>query len=150
MTETARGRDEAEIRHLVQAQADALHEGDADRTVAWYTPDFVSFNLAPPLAVSAPESVSADGVREWLAGFDGPVSYEIRDLEVEAGGDVAFCRSLTRLSAVPRGAAEPFAMWYRQTLGLRRTAEGWRIAHEHTSTPFYMDGSLRSAVDLEP
>ena len=26
----------------------------------------------------------------------------------------------------------------------------WKIAHEHTSVPFYMDGSFRAAVDLEP
>ena len=29
-----------------------------------------------------------------------------------------------------------------------RTPEGWRITHEHDSTPFYMDGSDRAATDL--
>jgi hypothetical protein len=26
----------------------------------------------------------------------------------------------------------------------------WRIVHEHNSTPFYLDGSLRAALDLRP
>jgi PhnB protein len=26
----------------------------------------------------------------------------------------------------------------------------WKIVHEHSSTPFYMDGSYRAAVDLKP
>ncbi|MGH3157151.1 MAG: nuclear transport factor 2 family protein, partial [Streptosporangiaceae bacterium] len=42
------------------------------------------------------------------------------------------------------------ALWYRSTLGLRRLDGEWRIVHEHTSTPFYMDGSLRAATDLRP
>jgi ketosteroid isomerase-like protein len=38
----------------------------------------------------------------------------------------------------------------RQTLGFRKVAGTWKIAHEHTSVPFYMDGSDTAAVDLEP
>ncbi len=41
-------------------------------------------------------------------------------------------------------------MWFRMTLCLRRAGETWLIGHEHVSTPFYMDGSFRTAVDLEP
>jgi ketosteroid isomerase-like protein len=41
-------------------------------------------------------------------------------------------------------------VWFRITFGLRRAAEGWTITHEHESVPFYMDGSLRAAVDLQP
>jgi ketosteroid isomerase-like protein len=26
----------------------------------------------------------------------------------------------------------------------------WRIVHDHSSVPFYMDGSYRAAVDLKP
>jgi len=33
---------------------------------------------------------------------------------------------------------------------LRREEGDWRIVHEHTSVPFYMDGSLRPAFDLKP
>ena len=47
-------------------------------------------------------------------------------------------------------SAEGFAMWFRMTLCLHRAGEGWRITHEHVSTPFYMDGSFRTAVDLQP
>jgi ketosteroid isomerase-like protein len=36
------------------------------------------------------------------------------------------------------------------TLGLRKTGTGWKITHEHASTPFYMDGSGRAATDLQP
>jgi PhnB protein len=41
-------------------------------------------------------------------------------------------------------------LWFRSTIGLRRTAAGWQITHEHDSTPFYMDRSGRAATDLKP
>src|ERR1700733_13880933 len=40
--------------------------------------------------------------------------------------------------------------WFRPTVGLRGTAAGWQITHEHDSTPFYMDGSGLAATDLKP
>jgi ketosteroid isomerase-like protein len=33
---------------------------------------------------------------------------------------------------------------------LRKTNGQWRIVHDHSSVPFYMDGSYRAAVDLKP
>jgi PhnB protein len=41
-------------------------------------------------------------------------------------------------------------IWIRATVCLRRIEGEWKIAHEHTSVPFYMDGSARAAVDLKP
>lgn len=39
----------------------------------------------------------------------------------------------------------------RETLCLERQGSGeWKIVHEHTSVPFYMDATLRPAFDLEP
>ncbi|MEO6086590.1 MAG: nuclear transport factor 2 family protein, partial [Umezawaea sp.] len=63
---------------------------------------------------------------------------------------VAFCHSLNRMAATPLGAPEGFTMWFRMTVGLRKENGSWRITHEHTSTPFYMDGSFLAATDLTP
>ena len=41
-------------------------------------------------------------------------------------------------------------LWYRSTVCLRKTEGRWRIVHDHTSVPFYIDGSYRAAVDLKP
>jgi ketosteroid isomerase-like protein len=38
----------------------------------------------------------------------------------------------------------------RATVGLRRIGGRWQVTHEHSSVPFYMDGSYRAAVDLQP
>jgi ketosteroid isomerase-like protein len=52
--------------------------------------------------------------------------------------------------AKPLGTPDKFDLWTRVTVGLRKVDGSWRITHEHTSTPFYMDGSFKAAVDLKP
>jgi ribonuclease PH len=39
-------------------------------------------------------------------------------------------------------------LWFRTTVVLKKASGRWQIVHEHASVPFYMDGSLRAAVDL--
>lgn len=45
---------------------------------------------------------------------------------------------------------EKVDLWFRATLGFRKIAGQWKIVHEHSSVPFYMDGSFKAAVDLKP
>jgi len=146
-TDTARRQDEAEIRRLVTEQRTAMRARDAELLLSRYAPDIVQFDLAPPLRHTGSEVHDAAGLQRW---FDGPIDYEVRDLAVTAGDDVAFCHSLNRLSATPRGESESFHLWLRATVCLRKVDGTWQITHEHTSTPFYMDGSFKAAVDLEP
>ena len=89
------------------------------------------------------------GLEEWFRTRDGPIGSDIGELVIEAGDDVAFCHALTRLSGT-KTDGEQVDLWFRSTVGLRRTAAGWQITHEHDSTPFYMDGSGRAATDLRP
>ncbi|MFD1049121.1 nuclear transport factor 2 family protein, partial [Kibdelosporangium lantanae] len=63
---------------------------------------------------------------------------------------VAFCHGLHRLSMRPAGAPDTYDLWFRVTYGLRKVDGDWKITHEHQSTPFHMDGSLKAAVDLNP
>ncbi|MFI9813459.1 YybH family protein [Saccharothrix variisporea] len=137
-----------EIGDLVARRAEAMRAGDAEALAADYLPEAVGFTLAPPLAHRG--LTDPGSLRAWFSTFDGPVDFEVRDLEVVAGGDVAFCHSLNRLSAVPKGHPERFDLWFRATTGLRRVQGRWRIAHEHTSVPFHMDGSFAAAVGLRP
>jgi ketosteroid isomerase-like protein len=41
-------------------------------------------------------------------------------------------------------------MWFWFTAGLRKQNGSWQIAHLHGSVPFYMDGTMKAAVDLAP
>jgi ketosteroid isomerase-like protein len=141
--------DEDLIRELVQARAVALGEKDAKAMVAAFAEEAVEFTLAPPLQQPL-DARNVAPVEQWLATFERPMSMEIRDLQVTAGEDVAFCTSLNCLTAIPRGAQESFSLWFRSTLGLRKIDGQWQIVHNHESVPFDMDGSFRASIGLTP
>lgn len=65
-------------------------------------------------------------------------------------GDFAFAHGFLRMTGQKKGVDHPVSFWMRLTVCLERAAGSWRIVHEHTSAPFYMDGSLRPAFDLQP
>ena len=137
---------EAAIRTLIEDWARAVRAKDADGVIARYAAESVTFDLAPPLIST---SADAKGLAAWFATWRGSLGYEIRDLDVTAGDEAAFCHGLVRLSGT-KTDGEKADVWFRLTLGFRKVGGEWRIAHQHESVPFYMDGSYRAAVDLEP
>ena len=133
---------ETAVRNVIEELAAAMREMDADRVADCHRPGAVVYDLAPPLA----KTFDREGTRAWFAEKGGgSMDYEIRDVEVEVGGDLAVAYGLTRM-----GDGATFELWFRSTLVLRVVDGRWQIVHAHESTPFHMDGSLRAAVDLTP
>lgn len=68
---------------------------------------------------------------EWLKSGG---AFEIVWLEVAAGEDVVYATALLRCGRIDELATDP-APRLRLTVGLRRKAGRWIIAHEHHSFP---------------
>ncbi len=141
---------EQQIRELMAAREVAMSARDAETLGAHYAPDVVAFTLAPPLVHRGAEVIDVAARKAWFETFEGPIEYEIRDLEITIGGDIAYSHALNRMSTRPKGTPAGFELWFRSTVCFRREDGEWRISHVHDSTPFYMDGTLRAAVDLKP
>jgi PhnB protein len=148
-TEPRRVSDEARIRALIDQQASALRAKDATGVLSHYAADTVKFDLAPPLQYAGADALDRGGLESWFASWRGPLGYEVRDFTIRAGDELAFCHGFVRISGT-KVDGERADVWARQTLGLRKIDGAWKITHEHTSVPFYMDGSFKAAVDLEP
>ena len=138
--------EKSQITAVLDAVRKGYRDKDAAAIGARFTADAVIFDLAPPLA----HGLDVPGLAAWLETWEGPVGLEERDLTVEVSGDLAFCHGLSRVSATTRADGQEARWWQRLTVCLRRTDDGWKIVHEHASVPFYMDGSYRAAIDLEP
>jgi len=78
-TTTPRAELEALCQQLVQAHAD--HPADA--SVEAYAPDAVIDNLAPPLGR---RGMHRDSVTAWLAGGEGPMQIDARDVNLPVAG----------------------------------------------------------------
>jgi ketosteroid isomerase-like protein len=140
-------KDESDIRALIESIHQAHHNKDAAAIAAPYARDAAVFNLAPPLSH---RGVDLNEKQAWLDTWQGPIDCESRDLRITVRSDFAFCHGFYRLSGTPKAAGRPISFWMRATVCLSRDNGPWRIVHEHTSVPFYMDGSLRPAFDLNP
>lgn len=136
--------DREAIVNVLARLAKAQREKDEAELVALYDPNAMVFDLAPPLG----KTFAAPPLLEWLGKWDAPVEETWAGEEVAVAGDLAVCNGYVRIRTMQGG--DEAAWWSRRTITLRRSAIGWRITHDHTSVPFYMDGSDRPALDLEP
>jgi uncharacterized protein (TIGR02246 family) len=136
--------DRAEIEALFQKLTRAHADHDADAIVEAYAPDAVIFDLSPPLGR---RGMNSESVAAWLAGWDGPIQIDACDVNLTVDRDLAFVSALSGMRG--RQGGEDQDMWFRTTMCPRKTGGRWRIVHDHSSVPFYMDGSYRAAVDLK-
>lgn len=141
--------DETEIRAVIDERIAAIHAKDAGRAVAVLAPDIRAFELAPPLMIEGSAARDASGLQAWFSTWDGPLSITVRDLRIEADGDLAVAHGLMNLRGRKTGGGE-VDLWHRSTLVFRRIDGAWRITHGHSSVPFVMDGGPRAVLDLKP
>jgi len=137
---------EAQIRSMIDSWAQAIRAKDAAAVVAHQAQDFVQFDFAPPLQTVGPNS---KGLQDWFGTWRGRIGFEITDLHITAGDDVAFSHALIHLTGSRTDGSES-DVWFRNTLCLSKVGGVWKIAHGHESVPMHMDGSFRAAIDLKP
>jgi PhnB protein len=146
---TRNNLDETSIRTLLEARATALRAKDVARVLACYADDAVLFDLDPPLQHRGSEPQAAARLAAWFATWRGPLGVELRDLAITVRDDIAHGHGFVHLHGTKTDGERP-DVWARHTVCLRRIDGAWKVTHEHTSVPFYMDGSLKAAVDLTP
>jgi ketosteroid isomerase-like protein len=126
--------DDDEICDPIIGWIAAVRSCDLEAVLARHDPDVVMFDVPPPYR----------GVRgideyreswgpffEWLR--EGAV-FELDDLDVVAGADVAFAYALLRCGTPADFDANPDNR-LRVTVGLCKRDDGWVVTHEHHSFP---------------
>jgi ketosteroid isomerase-like protein len=108
-----RTNDEAQIRALVDDWARAVRAKDLDAIFAHYAPDILAFDAIARLQFEGTEAYR----KHWqacMAMCPGQMIFEVHDLGVAAGDDVAFCHYLSRCGGTgadgeerPDGCARP-------------------------------------------
>jgi uncharacterized protein (TIGR02246 family) len=138
--------EEAQIRGLIDNWMKAARANDIDGVMAAYAPDIRSFD-----AIAQLQFKGIDAYRNhWqacMAMCPSPI-FEIHDLEIEAGDDVAFGHYLLKCGATGEDGKEQTG-WTRATVCWRKRNERWMVTHEHFSVPFDM-ASGKALLGLEP
>ncbi len=147
VVEENKKNDEAEIRRVIESGIEAIHDKNIEGVISLYAQEVVSFDIVPPLRY-----VGADAFRkpweEVFSSFQGPIGYEIADLSITVGGDVAFTYSLNRISGTMNNGLRT-DLWLRWTACWRRINGRWLIVHHHNSVPVDLETG-RAVVSLKP
>jgi uncharacterized protein (TIGR02246 family) len=126
--------DEQAIRALITRWADAVHAGDLDAVLADHDPDIVMFDVPPPYVGLRGIDAYRDSWPPFFEWQRQGAEFEIVELDVTAGDDVAFAWALLRCGKPEEFAANPDNL-LRLTIGLRKVDGRWVVTHEHHSFP---------------
>jgi uncharacterized protein (TIGR02246 family) len=144
---TQREEDEAKIRQQVDNIVEGIRAKDLECLRRLYATDVVSFDVEPPLQHAGVEAK----LKNWAKVFTlfQDVDYEVRDLTVTVGDDVAFGHAFGRLSGTLKNGTATNGMWVRGTFCFRKLDGKWLIVHDQASVPFDI-ASGKGVTDLEP
>lgn len=130
--------EEAKIAESIREWVEAIQRTDLEEVVRERTADVVMFDVPPPERGAR----GIDAYRDtWPPFFDWVGSgavFEIDELEVRAGDDVAFAWALLRCGK-PEALADDPNRRLRLTLGMVKRDGRWLTSHEHHS--FTLEGS---------
>jgi len=119
------------IRAQIEAWAAAVRARDMAGILRNHSADMVMFDVPPPLHLRGIAAYEAS----WPQFFDAspkPIRFDIMDLQITAGNDVAFAVALMRCAVIEDGHAD---LDFRLTVGLRKIGGQWTVTHEHHSIP---------------
>jgi ketosteroid isomerase-like protein len=144
---TQREAGEAEIRQQIGKIIEGIRAKDLAGLERLYAADVVSFDIEPPLQHVGVEAK----MKNWAQVFTffRDVSYEVRDLTLTVGDDVAFGHGFGRLSGTLMDGTATSGMWVRGTFCFRKIDGTWLIAHDQVSVPLDI-ASGKGVTDLEP
>lgn len=120
---------------MIEEYVAAVHAKDAAAFAGLYTDDTRNFDMWGRFSYEGRDAVRAMA-EEWFAsvGTD-QIRVEFQEVREVPGDDVMVVHAFIRFSGISAEGEELRSMTNRVTWGLRRTPDGWRIAHEHTSAP---------------
>jgi ketosteroid isomerase-like protein len=146
-TATSKALNEEQILKLMDARIEAVRTKDVNASMSNLASDVLSFDVVNPL-----QRVGSDESRrraeEWFISFDGAIGYEIRDLSITAGDEVAFSHGLSHVSASKKDGGQ-LDMWWRTTVCFSKVEGKWNVVHEHNSVPFDVE-SGKASLDFKP
>ncbi len=125
--------DEAQIRQLVEAWAKSVRAKDIDGILAHHAPSILLFDVPPPVQFRGIEAYRASW-EHFFPWFADSGVFEISELDITAGHDVAFCHGLIRCGGT-EASGEKVELVVRVTVGCRKINGQWTVTHEHHSEP---------------
>lgn len=123
-----------EVRAVLEEWAEATRLGRWDEILKHHSANLVIFDVLPPMKYEGTESYRSSW-EEWQPDTQGEAVFNLEDLTITAGNDVAFAHSFLRCGGtLPDGRT--FQDLVRATFCLTRVDGSWVVQHQHVSKPY--------------
>lgn len=124
--------DEQQIRDLIERWVRAVQAQDMDLILEAHSADIVMYDVPPPERGNRGITEYRDSWPQFFDYLRGGAVFELVELSVTCGEDVAFGYGLLRCGKPEDFAREPDKR-LRLTVGLRKDDGHWVVTHEHHS-----------------
>jgi ketosteroid isomerase-like protein len=145
--EVNKQNDEAAIQRLLDEGIRSVRSKNIEGVMSLYAQEVVSFDIVPPLRYLGAEAFRKRW-EETFSSFQGPIDYELHDLSITVGDDLAFSHSLNRISGTLT-TGQQTALWLRWTACFRKINGHWLIVHHQVSVPVDLQHST-AVLDGKP
>jgi uncharacterized protein (TIGR02246 family) len=145
--ETNKKNEEAAIKRVIEDGIEAVRDKNIEGVMSFYSQDVVSFDIVPPLRYLGAEAFRKVWEEVFFV-YQGPIGYEMHDLTITVGDDVAFTYSLNRISGT-MNTGQKTDLWLRWTACFRKINGKWLIVHHQNSVPVDLKTG-RAVLDLKP
>ena len=124
---------EAQVRDLLQQWAAATRKGQRDDVLANHLPDVLIYDVLAPMKYQG-AAAYRQSWDEWQPDTQGGGQFELQDLAVTVGGDVAFAHCFIKCGGVlPNG--KRFEDLVRATFCLRKESRRGKLRTSTSRNP---------------
>ena len=121
------------IREILENWAAAVRARDIDAVLDRHAPDLLMFDVVGPVRVRGLEEYRQTWVDQFFPWHGGTGRFDLVDVDVSAGADVAFATALLECAGTEDGKKAAFTL--RLSVGLEKRNGEWTVVHEHHSQP---------------
>jgi uncharacterized protein (TIGR02246 family) len=130
---------QSDIKALEDRFIAAVKAKDLDAIMKVYVPDetLLVFDVVPPRQYVGAAAYRTDW-QEFLESFNGPIAYDLSDLDITADANLAYGHSIQHVVGTDK-QGNKLDLTVRVTDVYKKINGDWLVIHEHLSVPVDLD-----------